>query len=281
MKRRLSIVIVTYRSAPELGPCLRALREAGAFTSSHAAHAQVIVVDNASNDDTLEVARAEAPEALLLAGSENVGFGRACNAGARAARGEALLFLNPDTLVLPGSLEAMLAALDASPGIGAVGPRLLDTSGASVDDHRPLPTPKGELQRLTRRFGAEASSPAPLTSSPEWLCGACLMIRRDTWEHVGSFDEGFFLYYEETDWCRRALDRGWTFAHVEAARVVHQGGASAKRAGQPMQGNELARHMAASRRRYFRKHHGWAPAALVAALHAGRRTVDSWKALLR
>ncbi|MEM7309046.1 MAG: glycosyltransferase family 2 protein [Planctomycetota bacterium] len=276
MTIELSVILVTYRSAPEIGACVRSLRTAGYLTDPNV---EVLIVDNNSDDDTLALARRHAPEVRRIARRENSGFAVACNEGAQRARGHALLFLNPDTEVEPGSLELLLQRLWSHPDIGAVGPRLRGRDGSIAPEARPLPTPLGEFARKWSRaaslLGIRA---APRVRAPdgdvEWLCGACLMVRRSTWNEVGPFDPAFFLYFEETDWCLRAARHNWRLVLEHRAAIKHTAGASAARAGQRLRGGEVLRHLVASRRTYFRKHFGYLASLVVEALHRSRHTYE-------
>jgi GT2 family glycosyltransferase len=224
----VSVIIVTYQSHETIGACL----------ASIAAHAGVpveaIVVDNASTDGTCELARDQFPHARIVHETHNRGFAAACNAGARLASAPDLLFLNPDAELRPRALRLLAEFLRRSPRIAAVGPRLVYPDGAEQDSAFDYPSllmtwleffPRpGRI--LHTRLNGRITSPHGAPVAIDHPLGACMLIRRAAWEDVGPFDEGFFLYCEEVDWCLRAKERGWQIWHVPTATVTHHGGVS-------------------------------------------------------
>ena len=275
--KKVSIVVVTYRSAPEVGEALASL---GAHPRVAQGVYERIVVDNASGDETVVCVVEAAPNARLLPLEQNRGFATGANAGAAIARGEYLLFLNPDATLAPEGLDRLVDYLEQRPRVAAVGPQLVDSNHAPQPGARRFPTPSSEFARLW----------APLASvvgwrhrEPEvkedggpvdWISGACFLVRRDAWSHVGPMDSDFFLYFEETDWARRAWDKGWEVHHLPHAEAMHLGGTSTAREGELVSGC-LVEHHRRSRRRYFRKHHGALGVAVVETLHALRRVYEA------
>jgi GT2 family glycosyltransferase len=230
---KLSIIIVSWNVRDELGHCLRSI-EANPPSQTF----EVIIVDNASNDDTIEMVKTDFPEAQLLINTENRGFAVANNEGIQRARGQYLLLLNPDTIVPPHSLDALMAFMDENPDVGACGPRLLNPDGTSQQSARRFPSFRGALHRHTA-FGSLGLFRG---SYRQWLMkdltgesrtdvdqvmGAALMTRRSVVEQVGLMDEGFFMYYEEVDWCCRIKQAGYRITYVPEAQITHLGGRSA------------------------------------------------------
>jgi N-acetylglucosaminyl-diphospho-decaprenol L-rhamnosyltransferase len=226
--RRVSAVIVHYRTPEETVAAVQALAAA-------APEAELVVVDNASGDSIGRLL-SDVPSARVITASENRGYGAACNRGARETRRELLLFLNSDAVVQPGSVDALVGALDTDPRAAVVGPRLENPDGTLQPSILRLPT-------LGRIF-SESSGLAALTGgrlrghsatredhshpqSVECVKGAALLVRRTAFEEVGGFDESFFLYAEESDLAARLRARGWRILFEPASRVVHRGGASA------------------------------------------------------
>jgi GT2 family glycosyltransferase len=224
----LSIVLISYNDLGRLRACLGSLGE-----NPPAAEHEILVVDNASTDGTVEAIRREFPGVGVIQNQENAGFSAANNRGAGQSRGRSLLFLNTDTLVPPGALTALLDRLASDPSIGAVGPALLHGPGdyqvsfgnrvnffAQVFQKFVLnPRWKRALRKRSRRreeFGREAG----------WLSAACLMCRREAFDAVGGFDERFFIYFEDIDLCVRLRAAGWKLRYVPAVEVVHEGGAT-------------------------------------------------------
>jgi N-acetylglucosaminyl-diphospho-decaprenol L-rhamnosyltransferase len=272
----LSVVVVTWNSAALLPACLESLladaERAGLST-------EVVVVDNASGDDTRAVAR-DFPQVQLVELEENRGFAVATNIGLRRARGRAALLLNPDTELRPGALAALWRALWAMPHVGLVGPLLLNPDGSPQSagyrfpglaqqllDFFPL-HPRLAGSRLNGRFDVGDGLTPFAVDHP---LGACMLVRRAALEEVGLLDEGYFMYSEEIDWCRRFKAAGWTVLITPAAHIVHHGGQSTRQAA-PAMFIELHR----SRARYFARHDrrvlrpsGWL--AHAAALRAPER----------
>jgi GT2 family glycosyltransferase len=263
-----SVVIVNYRTDELLGECLASLEKAAGEAAL-----EVVVVDN-SQSLAAGGFRERFPGVTLLENAANLGFARAANQGIRRARGRHVLALNPDTVVHAGALGAMVRYLDAHPGAGAVGPRLLDPDGSLQYSCRRFPgyftVFFGRYGLLTRILPGNAASRDYLyldwdhrsVREVDWLSGACLMVRREVVERVGPFDEGYFLFVEDMDWCRRIRDAGFAVVYLPDAVVTHAIGVS--RGPVPAQ-VVWARHRGMLR--YVRKHFR-PPAPLLALVAA-------------
>jgi hypothetical protein len=220
----LSVIVVSWNVRELLRACLRALPAA-----TEGITAEMIVVDNASNDGSADMVAQEFPEAVLLRNDANLGFARANNRGMDAARGRYFVLLNSDTVAPPRSLAEMVVFMDAHPRAGAASPRLLRPDGAP----QPYafgndPTP---LYLLRRAFAHKAGSylhdwgiDEPV--EVEWVSGACLVARREAVEQIGGLDERIFMYFEDNDWCRRMRLAGWQVWYNPRAEITHFGGAS-------------------------------------------------------
>lgn len=269
----LSILIVSWNVAPLLRRCLQSIAQQSepmaegslrrlTSPAALAATLEVIVVDNASADDTVAVVAAEFPWVHLLANAANAGFTRANNQAFAASRGAAALFLNPDTEVLPDALGTLLAYLRDHPDVGALGPRLRYPNGSTQSSRRRFPTlgtalfestlleqwwPHNPLARAYRLEDVPDDRPQEV----DWLVGACLLVPRRVMAQVGPWDEGFFMYSEELDLCRRIRAAGWRVVYVPQAEVIHYEGKSSEQV-------VAARHMRfqSSKVRYFAKYHG-------------------------
>jgi hypothetical protein len=234
------IVIVTYNSEAVIGACLEAALASGA---------DVVILDNASEDGTLaEIARtgAEGRGARVIANLANRGFAAAVNQGFAALDTPYVLLLNPDAVLRTG-LEALREACDR-PGVAGAGGRLVDSEGRPQTGFmfRRLPTAAAlSLEalllnrvwpgnRINRRYrGLDLDDTGPL--EVEQPAGAFLMVRRAVWEELGGFDEGFFpLWFEDVDFCRRAIDRGYRLYYTPQAVAEHAGGHSIRRLGLEM-----------------------------------------------
>jgi GT2 family glycosyltransferase len=265
----LSVVIVTYRCGALLRDCLDSLAAQRAEVEM-----EVMVLDNASGDDTLDAVAAH-PWVAAEALPENVGFARANNAGFARARGRAVLALNPDTVVPPGTLRACLDELWARPDVGVLTPRLVDREGR-LDRRckRGFPTPWSSLCYFTgldRRLRGPRSThytagwlPEDRAGEVESVTGAFMLMRAGALAEVGDFDERFFMYAEDIDLCLRFIARGWKVRYWPGREVVHVGAGS----------NADGRRPAAADVAYFRtmapfirKHrHGASGAALAAGV---------------
>jgi N-acetylglucosaminyl-diphospho-decaprenol L-rhamnosyltransferase len=177
----LSVIIVTWNSADHIADCIGALRGELPFAS------EIIVVDNASSDDGPQIAASM--DARVLRNDTNEGFGRACNAGAAAAGGNVLLFLNPDTVVKPGAIKAARRALVAAPRVGAVGAALVTPSGAPQPATDEFITPGRFIVRAVRTaLGRSPATSQPKAGPVDWVIGAFLMVRREAFGEAGGFD---------------------------------------------------------------------------------------------
>jgi N-acetylglucosaminyl-diphospho-decaprenol L-rhamnosyltransferase len=241
-------VVVSYNSAGELRACVEPLAAMPGVA--------VFVVDSASSDGSLESIADLPLERMPLA--ENRGFAHACNAGWKAGSAPYVLFLNPNTTLDRGSLERMVAVAESAPEAGAVAPRITEPDGALDFSQRRFPRLRSTYAQalfLHRLFPRAAwtdelerdTAAYERPGSPDWASGACLLVRREALERVGGMDEGFFLYCEDLDLCKRLRDAGYTVLYEPAAVVVHEGGASAPRSA-------LLPVLAASRVRYAHLH---------------------------
>lgn len=230
----LSVSVVSYRTPALLRQCLGALERERSATDL-----DVTVVDNASGDGSPEMVASEFPWVRLIRNQRNLGFGAAHNQALRIADGRYLLVLNSDATPAPGALRMLLNYLDAHPRVAVAGPRLRYPDGRVQPSRRRFPTvatlllESTQLQRfspdnpvLRRYYVADRSDDEP--QDVDWLVGACLCVRASAAAEVGFFDERFFMYSEELDWCRRFGAAGWRVAYVPQAEVVHVEGASAR-----------------------------------------------------
>jgi GT2 family glycosyltransferase len=260
---RVSVVIVSYNAREHLVRCLAALDAHGGLP------VETIVIDNASADGSAAAARETAPGARVIDAGENLGFARASNLGIREARAPYVLLLNPDAEVTSGCLAALAGLLDERTDAGLAGPRTVSGDGTPQVSFGEGLTPLLEWrqQRLVR--GVRAREPEALRRAeeasrvarePGWISGACMMARRSALEAVGGFDEGFFLYEEDVDLCLRLRRAGWKIVFTPAAEVVHHLGRSVAR--DPWR-SRLEYHR--SHLRFYRKHNGALPTALLRA----------------
>ena len=256
----LSVVIVNWNTGDLLRGCVESvLCDLKALGMSDA---EIIVVDNASTDDSVaRVARAH-PTVLMVRNAENQGFARATNQGIERSTGNLTLLLNPDTEIRPGALAGLMAFLETHPDVGAVGPRLLNGDGTLQISAYPEPTLLREAWRL---FHLDALHPIGDYPMPRWeldrarevdvLTGACILLRRDVLDQCGLLDEAFFIFSEDQDLCRRVRSGGWKLTWLPTAQVVHFGGQSSRQVK-----TEMFLRLYREKIAYFRKHHGAASA---------------------
>ena len=255
----LSVVIVSWNVSELLELCLSSLMECG---GQGGLQCEIIVVDNASSDDSPELVRQRFPTAQLIASESNLGFAMANNVGAAQSSGRYILFLNPDTEVIGDALSAMVAYMDRHPDVGVLGPTLLWPNGCVQSSRRRFPTLATAFIESTffqqwwpsnpvlRRYYVQDQSD-DREQDVDWLVGACLLVRRQAWKQVGPMDERFFMYSEELDWCRRLKTAGWRVVYTPSAEVVHHGAQSSSQVAA-----EREIHFQSSKALYFYKHHG-------------------------
>lgn len=252
----ISIVVVSWNVREELRACLDSI-----LGHETALDLEVLVVDNASSDGSADMVARDFPSVRLIRNSANLGFAKANNQGIALARGRYVLILNPDTLVQHSALERMAEYADAHPEVGALGPRLImENGGIDYRGARRFPTLWSDLRKRLRLvhplFGDNAMIEWDHTTSREveLLSGACMLVRREVIDRVGMFDEGFFLFGEDVDWCFRILRDHWKTYYLAEASVVHLGGRSSESVR-----DRLGLESAKSRHRFFRKAYGpWA-----------------------
>ncbi len=248
----LSVVIVAHNTRVHLERTLAAVGDAH----------EVVLVDTGSRDGSQDLVREGFPHVRLLELDRNPGYGGALNAGVGEASGEILVLMNADAWPLPGALERLVGAADEEPAAGIVGPRLLNPDGTLQPSVRGFPT----LWRLATEYlflRRLASGSRALNAfygsgfdhrSPreaEFLKGAVLLVRRGVFDAIGGFDERFFMFNEEVDFCYRARAAGWKVAFRPEGEFVHAGGASTSQVWPQMYREQLRSHL-----RFLAKHHG-------------------------
>ena len=231
-----SVCIVTYQACEVLRECLRSLYE-----NTHQFSFEVIVVDNGSDDRVDEMLAREFPAVRLIQNQENEGYTHPMNQALRASRGDFLLQLNPDTIVLPQALDRLVTFLNLHPQAGLCGPKVLNRDGTLQKpcrrgEARPLAV-IGYFTGLARLFpGSKRLNGYLLTYLDEdqtaevaGVSGSCMLIRREVVDQIGYLDESFFAYQEDADFCFRARQAGWKVYYYPEAQIVHFGGQGGSR----------------------------------------------------
>jgi N-acetylglucosaminyl-diphospho-decaprenol L-rhamnosyltransferase len=249
----VAVVLVTYQSEHDLAMCLGSLERAA---GPHPL--EVVVVDNASTDASVEIARGYG--AKVLENHANLGLSRAINMGVAVTGAPWLLIANPDTWLSPGSLRRMLATGASDPRTGCVGPHLANPDGSDYPTGRRFPSllmgsvhaalaPVWPDNPATRRYhmaGVDRSRPLTV----DWVSGACMLLRRQAFEEVGGFDPAYFMYFEEMDLCLRLHRAGWRVVFDPLAEVKHVVGGSTRSAPY----RKVVHHHASALRFYCRRY---------------------------
>jgi len=269
---RVAVVIVNYQSYEELHGCLTSIEQA-------CGSAAVVIVDHESRQDEADRLTARFPDVQLLRVAGNDGFAAGVNKGVRATSSPFILLLNPDCVVEAEAICRLTGWLERHPDVAVAGPRIRNADGTVQASARRFPdfttAIAGRSSWLTRvlpgnpmsRRNLPARDPGDTTPvDVDWVSGACLCVRREAFDAAGGLDEGFFLYWEDADFCRRLKHAGWRTMFVPTAGAVHVGGRSSRHAADA---SLEAFHRSAFR--LFRKHAGPAAQLCTPLVYAGLR----------
>jgi GT2 family glycosyltransferase len=254
----ISVIIVGWNARHYLELCLESLTTAPPSRSM-----EIIVVDNASSDGSVEMIEAKFPQVKLIRNSENLGFAKGNNVGIRQSQGRYVALVNPDVIVFPGCLDALVDFLEQNPQVGNVGPRVLNPDMTLQSSCRRFPTLWNNFCAATSLATAFKNSrffagehmfyfPHDRILPVDVLVGCFSMIRRETFDEVGLLDENLFMYGDDVDWCRRCWKAGWHVVFFPGAKAIHDRGKIT--APYPV------RFAVAQQRSvlyYWRKHHGF------------------------
>jgi GT2 family glycosyltransferase len=254
---KLSVVIICWNDLRVIRECLRSI-----FAGAQSADLEVIVSDNGSTDGSVQFIHENYPQVRVVENGANLGFAKGNNAGIRAAQGEFVLILNPDTIIHEGSLDKFVAFANQHPEAGAFGCRILNLDGTYQVSCRLFPTVKRywisalylhHLARVSRLFTFEeyVGWKGDSERQIDWQSGCCVMFRGQLLKTLGGFDEQFFYHFEEVDLCRRVWDAGFPILFTPQATITHLGGQSVNRFPIRFEIEKLR-----SRHRYFYKHFG-------------------------
>lgn len=222
----VTAIVISYNSEGRIGEAVTAHETALSHLAS-----EIIVVDNNSQDASVDEARAAIINGRVIANEVNAGYGTAANQAIQEARGRACLILNDDARLAPGSIELLIEALDSSEQVALVGPRIVDEKGGPMPSARlTFPGPCEELERLVNMVrGRNRNEHYPAEDGPTevaWLVAACVLGRTDVLREVGGFNTAFFLYSEDIDLARRLTDLEYKILTVPDAVCVHTGSVS-------------------------------------------------------
>jgi GT2 family glycosyltransferase len=268
----IAVVIVNFKTPEHLRACLASVMAE--------APGEVVVVDNASSDGSVEMVRDSFPDVVVHGNESNIGYGTAANQAMASCACEYVLLLNADTRLTPGALAALADYLDAHPLAAIVGPRLVGEDGALQASCYPFPTALNTLlenSKIAVLLGRRIRRSLPSLGKfylrtwahddsrvVPWVKGAALAIRRKAFDSVAGFDESFFLYFEDADLCRRLQTMGWEIHFSPAAIVVHIGGASSSQFAA-----ETSLRLLASTLQYYKCHSSPMQFAMAAIIIRG------------
>jgi GT2 family glycosyltransferase len=270
---RVAVVIVAFNARDDLERCLASL------TASPPRHAaEIVVVDNGSSDGAPEMVAERFPSVRVLRPPVNIGFAAGSNLGIRSTTSDLILLLNPDTLVPPAAIDRLVDELCQRPQAAAVGPRIVDIAGRVEISFGRMPGPfaeawqkvAGTLHDARVRLVTAYVDRATRCARPvDWVSGACLLVRRDDAVAVGLFDERYFLYWEDVDFCAALRARGRQVWFTPAVTITHVRGRSTEG-----RGGAVAEAYRRGQVAFYEKHHpGWARVARLFARFRGARGV--------
>ncbi len=265
---RAALVIVNYNTAADLRRCLESARE-------RLGGIETIVVDNGSTDGSREMVRKEFPGVRLVDNPGNPGYASACNRGIAAATQPYVFILNSDVEFTQGGLETLIERMEAEPGIGALGPMVLNSDGSVQMSCRRFPSllesvahgflgeiwPDNPFTRDYQMKGLHRNEPCEV----DWVSGAAMLLRREAAQRVGGFDEAYFMYVEDVDICWRLREAGYSVAYDPSLRLVHHIGRSSSQQSTRM----LYEHHRSMFTFFSKRYRGWKRVALLPPVFAG------------
>lgn len=257
----ISIIIVNWNTQDLLATCINAIIE-----TKNQLDIEIIVVDNASTDDSVVMLRESYPHVLIIKNRKNVGFAKANNQGFKISTGNNILLLNSDAILQNGSLQNLLQVFDDQPHCGLVGAQLLNVDGSFQASFTDLPNLWQEFLILSGLGRLVSGSWFPSHGSevehgPQpggYVEGACMLIRREAYQLVEGLEEGYFMYSEDVELCKALQDNDWQVWYQPAAKVTHIGGGSSQQR-RPQQEAILYQ----SRIRFHQRHYGNRKAQLL------------------
>lgn len=283
---KLSVIVVSFNTRNLLRESLKSTEIACADISH-----EIIVVDNASHDNSAEMVETEFPHIVLVRAPHNLGFASANNLGRQSAKGEYIAMVNPDAFPEAGALRKAVDRMALNPRIGMAGGLLIGKDGQFEPSARLFPSPLNDLlaisglaakyakSRFFGRFDRTWADPYE-AASVDWVPGAFAVVKNETLDKIGFFDPRFFLYYEEVDLCYRMRQAGYSIEYWPDLKATHWGGESSKTVtNQSMSssGRQLTLWRMRSELLYYRKHHGWLTTKLAAWVEMGWHTLRKWR----
>lgn len=288
----ISIIIVSWNVKDLLDKCLASLHNGTVGINQPQGNlpvVEIIVVDSDSHDDSVQMIHDKYPDVRVLPQNENVGFTRGNNIGFREAQGRYLFLLNPDTEIIEDAIPALFNYMENHADVGIIGTHTLNSDGSHQSTRRRFPTLKTGIFEST---WLSAYAPHSIDQrykmldtddntilEVDWVQGSAMLVRREVYETLGGLDEGYVMYSEEMDWCKRAKDAGWKVVYHGEAYITHHSGKSSDQVG------ALKHiHFHTSKLRYFRKYHGYGTyltlRVIILFLFAWQMLIEAIKGLL-
>ena len=258
----VSLIIVSYNTADLLDNCLCSI-----FKQT-CCEFEVIVVDNASIDESVHMIKTKYPEVTVIANENNVGFAKANNQAFEITRGRHVLVLNPDTEIIGNAIEVMSIYMDKNPDVAALGVQIMNPDGERQYSCHHFPTLWNHIINYSQlRCWFPKTTWAGMTDMTywdydeirevDWISGSCMMIRTQALNQIGYLDETFFMYKEEVDWCYRAKKKGWKIVFTPEAKIIHYHGMSSISIKESKKiSNNISEYYFFSQYYYFQKHYG-------------------------
>jgi hypothetical protein len=271
----VSIIIVSYNTARLLEECITSIN------SQTSIEFEIIVVDNNSTDNTIEMLNTKHSDVICIENKVNRGFARANNQGFSRATGKYFFMLNPDTLVLDKSIDKLISFMEANPDIGICGPRNEDCNGNlqySCDHFPSFWNSLWSYSNLTNYFPNVSRFRRNLMKywdyseqrDVERIMGCALMIRSDLFRHLGGLDDNYFMYFEETDLCYQANRAGYRTVYFPESRIIHYGGESSKsQKEEKVINTTITSYHYESQYYFYRKNYGLIPMIMIRTLDFG------------
>ncbi|MCA2734318.1 MAG: glycosyltransferase family 2 protein [Pseudanabaena sp. M135S2SP2A07QC] len=227
----VSIILVNFNGEDVLVNCLRSLEK---FVPKH--NSEIIVVDNSSHDNSINIIESKFPDVRLIKLPQNLGFGTGNNVGAREAKGDFLLLLNTDTIVTSNFLPHLLELMSSNSDVGIIGPKLVFPDGKFQVSFSPEISFTGEIRAKKMHKNSYDENKLYLIEknfqsirAVDIVVGAAFFIRKDLFDLLGGFDERFFMYFEESDLCKRVRDKGYKVLYTPHISIIHLRGHSVKK----------------------------------------------------
>ena len=263
---QLAIVIVNFRTPGFTIDCLKTL-----LPELEGLNARVVIVDNCSSDGSPEMIRMWLAEndsdgkVSLLQSKHNAGFASGNNIGIQSVNADYYLLLNSDTLVRPGAIHSLMDSAIKFPEAGLISPRLEWPDGTGQESCFRFPSPFSELSDATKTGAIDsllrkyivAMPVQRQIARPQWTSFACVLIKDEVFRRIGLLDEGYFMYFEDVEFCHRASKAGWGIVHNPEAHIVHLRGGSSSVKKQAKLKKRVPRYFYESRARYYYQAYGW------------------------